>query len=79
MNIGMLWFDNNPQTDVKQKVKAAVRYYRKKYGVTGDLVCLVHPSMIDEDFSFGKISVGSDKAVLPHHFWVGVKNVSVTS
>jgi hypothetical protein len=47
MNIGMLWFDNDPRTALTVKVARAADYYRQKYGLVADL-CLVHPSMLVE-------------------------------
>jgi hypothetical protein len=45
MNVGMLWFDNDPRTALTAKVARAADYYRQKYGLVPDL-CLVHPSML---------------------------------
>jgi mevalonate pyrophosphate decarboxylase len=45
MNVGMLWFDNDPKTDITMKINRAVDYYRHKYGQTPNL-CFVHPSMV---------------------------------
>ena len=45
MNVGMLWFDNDPRTALPVKVARAADYYRRKYGLVPD-VCLVHPSML---------------------------------
>ena len=45
MNRGMLWFDNNPKTNLASKIKQAAEYYRQKYGAAPNL-CLVHPSML---------------------------------
>jgi hypothetical protein len=45
MNVGMLWFDNDPRTALEGKVARAADYYRTKYGRTPTL-CFVHPSML---------------------------------
>jgi hypothetical protein len=45
MNIGMLWFDNDPKSNLEMKVERAVAYYRDKYGKVPTL-CFVHPSML---------------------------------
>jgi len=45
MNIGMLWFDNDPKSDLETKVERAVAYYRDKYGKVPTL-CFIHPSMM---------------------------------
>jgi len=45
MNIGMLWFDNDPKVNLDTKIERAAIYYAKKYGKNPTL-CFVHPSML---------------------------------
>lgn len=45
MNIGMLWFDNDPKVSLDTKVERAASYYRNKYGRSPN-VCFVHPTML---------------------------------
>ena len=71
MNVGMLWFDNDPQTALKAKIDRAADFYRKKYGHLPDL-CLVHPSMLGEkSLTAGKVNVQTNRAILPGHLWIG--------
>jgi len=73
MNVGMLWFDNDPRTALKIKVARAADYYRKKYGRIPDL-CLVHPTMLIEphpDLELDKMAVRTNRAILPGHLWIG--------
>jgi hypothetical protein len=78
MNVGMLWFDNDPRTALTAKVSRAADYYRQKYGLVADL-CLVHPSMLGashpnlEDTPIGKITVRTNRAILPGHLWIGTE------
>jgi len=77
MNVGMLWFDNDPKTDITVKITRAVDYYRHKYGQTPNL-CFVHPSMVKTSpFKTGSIEIRSSRSVLPNHFWLGL-NASST-
>jgi len=79
MNIGMLWFDNDPKAEIDTKIKRAADYYHNKYGVIPNL-CFIHPSMVnnaslrtqDEKMSSGDIEVRTSRTVLPNHFWIGV-------
>jgi hypothetical protein len=72
MNIGMLWFDNDPKTDLSGKIERAASYYRTKYGQS-PTVCFVHPSMAEAgSLKAGVIDVKTNKSVLPHHFWIGI-------
>ena len=45
MNVGMLWFDNDPKIVLTAKVARAAKYYSNKYGKS-PTVCFVHPSMM---------------------------------
>lgn len=79
MEIGMLWFDNDPKSDLQSKVTRAAAYYRSKYGESPNL-CFVHPSMLSEKMSkAGKIAVRSNIAIIPHHFWIGVQKQKIPS
>jgi len=83
MDIGMLWFDNDPSTSFQSKVLQASMYYQKKYGRSPD-ICFVHPSMVDNgaqkkealtgDQRVKGVQVEGSDRVLPHHFWIGVSN-----
>ena len=83
MNIGMLWFDNDPKAGLSTKVERAATYYRTKYGKTPNL-CFVHPSMLpgsatppqapasgDGNYVAAGVEVRSNRSVLPNHFWIG--------
>jgi hypothetical protein len=82
MNIGMLWFDNDPRTALTVKVARAADYYRQKYGQVADL-CLVHPSMLSEsrpdpvegqiDQAAGTVAVRPNRAIQPGHLWIGTE------
>jgi hypothetical protein len=83
MNVGMLWFDNDPKTDVADKVERAATYYQQKYGQT-PTVCFVHPSMLPGQgvkidvtgFPRSKgptsVEIRPHRSVAPNHFWIGI-------
>jgi len=84
MNIGMLWFDNDPKAELTLKVERAAAYYRNKYGRQPTL-CFVHPSMLGSpnagqdpqtSLKAGNIEVRSTRSVLPNHFWIGVNGIN---
>jgi hypothetical protein len=86
MNIGMLWFDNDPKAGLAVKVERAATYYRNKYGKIPTL-CFVHPSMIPQaaapegknekdGYSTAGVEIRSHTSVLPNHFWIGVNGSS---
>ena len=90
MNIGMLWFDNDPKSGLSTKVERAASYYRTKYGKTPTL-CFVHPSMLpttppveahntpaEKTLVAAGIEVRSTRTVLPNHFWIGMNGPADT-
>lgn len=75
MRTGMLWFDNDPTTDLANKILRAAAYYQKKYGNKPDL-CFVHPSMILKAMvKPSGIDIRPNKQVLPNHLWLGIQEV----
>ncbi|NMB87863.1 MAG: hypothetical protein GYA17_05860 [Chloroflexi bacterium] len=73
MKTGMLWFDNDPKTDLVTKVGLAADYFHKKYGQSPNL-CIVHPSMLPEaPVHPTEIEIRSNQSILPHHLWLGVQ------
>jgi hypothetical protein len=77
MNVGMLWYDNDPRTALTVKVSRAADYYRKKYGLNPDM-CLVHPSMLNDhpdltDGRAGMVTIRPNRSILPWHLWIGTE------
>jgi hypothetical protein len=79
MNVGMLWFDNDPRTALTAKVSRAADYYHQKYGLAANL-CMVHPSMLAapqqkgvDDMQAGRVAVRPNRAILPGHLWIGTE------
>jgi hypothetical protein len=73
MNVGMMWFDNDPKTSLTAKVIKAADYYRQKYGCVPN-TCLVNPSMLDQpEMKIGIVSVKPLRSVLPGHLWIGIR------
>ena len=81
MEVGMLWFDNDSNSDLVDKVSRAAQYYAGKYGNHPNL-CFINPSMVVEDegnisgeekITAGQVEVRLTNSVLPHHFWIGTQ------
>lgn len=73
MSTGMLWFDNDPKSDLLAKIQRAMDYYQKKYGQKPDL-CYVNPAAVTEKPPKGAgIDVQTNQMILPNHLWLGVK------
>ncbi len=77
MQIGMLWLDDSPASDLPSKVRAAAAYYRRKYGQAPN-VCYVHPSMLTEGSTrVDGVAVRPLEDILPRHLWLGVGEATV--
>lgn len=71
MHSGMLWFDNDPKSNLSKKIHRAAQYYQKKYGQTPNL-CTVHPKMVEkENLEDAQLKVETSDIILLHHFWIG--------
>ena len=73
MNVGMLWLDNDTKRPFEEKVQRAIDYYQQKYGCLPE-ICHVNPQMLGKSKKIGEINVEPLQTVLPHHFWLGLKN-----
>jgi hypothetical protein len=76
MDTGLLWFDDNSQRGIEEKVLRAAAHYQRKYGQMPNL-CFVHPGMLKgngkrKTLQAGEVEVRPGRAILPDHFWLGV-------
>lgn len=76
MKTGMLWFDDDPQKELEDKVLQAAAHYERKYGQLPNL-CFVHPSALNGNGKqrvkrVGEVEIRPARSVLIHHFWLGV-------
>ena len=72
MDLGMLWFDNDPTTPLSNKVDRAAVYYHKKYGQLPTL-CYVNPAMFaEEETKNCTLEIKANQSILHHHLWIGV-------
>lgn len=72
MNVGMLWLDDDGKRPLAEKVRRAAEYYENKYGTVPNY-CMVNTSMTDDGLTVDSIEVAPTRLVLPHHFWLGIK------
>ena len=72
MDTGLMWFDNDPKTNIASKIEQAIAVYKKKFGITPDL-CLINPKMFGESLtSVNGVTVKQYQQILPWHFWLGM-------
>jgi hypothetical protein len=82
MEVGLLWYDNDSERALEDKIGRAAQRYQEKYGRWPN-TCYVHPQVMDGAagqelrLAFRRqnretmIRVVSAPNVLLHHFWVG--------
>ena len=70
LKAGMLWLDDSKSRTFTEKVERAAKYYEGKYGQKPTL-CVVWAETEVEDVD--GIEVMGSRAVMPSHFWIGVK------
>jgi hypothetical protein len=82
MDIGLLWFDDDPRRRLEDKVGRAAQRYREKYGRWPN-TCYVHPTVVTDHLGQDlrvacrmrrpqtTIRVVSAPNILLHHYWLG--------
>jgi hypothetical protein len=72
MQEGMLWYDDDDERTLEEKVRRAADYYRDKYGRPPDL-CLVNPRALNgRSIQVAQITLRAASNVLMHHLLIGV-------
>jgi len=86
MILGLLWYDDDPNHDLAEKVKMAAKAYRCKFGDEPN-TCYVHPLALaprlpdaqaaSAQTLVDNVEVAPLATVLRHHFWIGREDVNV--
>jgi len=74
MNAGLLWFDDDSERCLEEKVRRAAARYERKYDRAPNL-CFVHPDAFDghaPPLHAGAVEIRPRRSTLPGHFWIGV-------
>jgi len=72
MDIGLLWFDDDPKRSLTQKIVAAATRYREKFGAIPNM-CYVNPSTLGNGpKTVGIVQIRTAVNILPNHFFIGV-------
>lgn len=70
---GLLWFDNDPQRKLADKISRAATRYQAKFG-RRPTICYVNATDFDGDSeALNGIRLCAANNILPHHFWIGVE------
>jgi hypothetical protein len=77
MEVGELFYIENPSLNLEQRVLWAAKRYQKKFGQQPTLVML-HPSLLKAGQKrLGRLRLEAKKSVLPNYLWIGVPADSV--
>lgn len=73
MKEGLLWYDNDPQRKLGDKVRQAAKCYQTKLR-RKPTVCYINSAEFDSNVDkIGSINLKPANNVLRHHFFVGVE------
>lgn len=75
MKTGNLYFDNNPDRSLAEKVRGAAKQYKAVRGVDPNL-CYVHPFSLPVEIVVDGIEVRATNSVLVNHLFIGVEDES---
>ncbi len=74
MQVGLLWFDDDPRRPFEVKVEEAVERYIEKFGDQPN-TCFVNPQTLPRDIRFhAGVTIRPLATVLPDHFWIGLSH-----
>lgn len=73
MATGMIWFDNDPQKNINEKIQMAIRYYQNKFG-SQPTICYLNPKLQDKFIeNEPDIEFDYNLNLSPDHIWVGIR------
>ncbi len=74
MREGLLWFDNDPQSKLTDKINRAAVRYQAKFG-RRPTTCYVNAAEFNDQIQeINGIRLRAMTNILRHHFWIGVDN-----
>lgn len=72
MEVGELFYIEDPSLNLEERVLWAADRYQKRFGQQPTL-CLIHPSLLKKGQKrFGRLRLEAKKSVLPTYLWMGV-------
>ena len=74
MREGLLWFDNDPTVQLKDKIRQAAKRYKIRLN-RAPTVCYLSAEQFSADLAtIGGIAVKPATYIRPHYLWIGVEN-----
>jgi hypothetical protein len=70
MKEGLLWYDNQKNVDLKERISSAVKYFENKYGYLPE-ICYINPITMGKEIEQNEsIKVIPNDRVILNHFWL---------
>jgi hypothetical protein len=70
MKEGLLWYDNQVNIDIKERITSAVKFFESKYGYVPKK-CFVNPVTLEKPLELNrKIKVIPNDRVMVNHIWL---------
>jgi hypothetical protein len=70
MKEGMLWYDNQGNVDIRDRITSAVKFFELKYGYVPKK-CFVNPVTLEKPLELDdKTKVLPNERVIVNHFWL---------
>jgi len=70
MKEGLLWYDNQGNIDLKERITSAVKFFESKYGYLPKK-CFVNPATLEKPFEMErKTKVFPSDRVIVNHIWL---------
>lgn len=72
MKEGMLWFDDDIEFTLLERICMGCEYYEEKYGHAPDTV-IIHPDTMEEGFAMQSVNLQTSPMVgREFYYWIGV-------
>lgn len=74
--IGLMWFDNDPDRTIEEKIRTAAAFYLAKSGVSPDR-CFVNADQLgDETVAIDGVEIDGVRWIMKNNFYVGKEKES---
>lgn len=71
MQIGLLWYDDDPRKSLESKIEQAAERYRQKYGRSPN-ACYVNPALVGNGAGHTGLRVLPARSLRLNYLWIGI-------
>jgi hypothetical protein len=71
MQIGLLWYDDDPRKSLDSKIEQAAERYCQKYGCPPN-ACYVNPALVGDGARRAGLRVLPARSLRPNYLWIGI-------